>query len=314
MKLHLDLNPEKPATNITHRDKLFLSGSCFTVHMSLRLQEAGFDIACNPAGTVFNPLSIAEELITIITGRPPESKYILKRDDRYLSFQAHSDISASTEGELIKKMSSLQAKAAQDLQRSTYLLITLGSAFYYEHIQLKTVVANCHKQTAISFEKKLASPEEIVKQFASVLTALQSFNPGIKIIFTVSPVRHLRDGVMENNLSKSILRYAIHLICSQYQNCVYFPAYELINDDLKDYRFYEEDLAHPTPQAIGYVWAKFTQTWFDAPTLQLAGLYEEKSRALAHRQKEGGTADAALLNHLQKLEEKINFLQVQIRR
>lgn len=310
MKLHLDLKPESPPYSIKHSDSLFLTGSCFTSHIGQRLWDAGFNVHKSPAGTVFNPLSLAEELLDLIKNEPPNQDYFLKRDKKILSFEAHSDVWANTNEDLLEKIIQLRKQARQKLQTANYLFITVGTAYYYQHRVLKKVVANCHKQAGSDFEKKLASPEEILSQFEILCEQLRIFNPSLKIILTVSPVRHLRDGIVENNLSKSILRYALHLLCIKQADCIYFPAYELVNDDLKDYRFYTEDLAHPTSQAIDYVWNKFSATYFNPHTNELAGLYEEKTKALAHKQKPGEAPDRDYLNYLKKIDEKIEVLKL----
>jgi hypothetical protein len=309
MKWHLNFRPERPGFRITHKDSLFFIGSCFSSHMASRLHSGGFTVHKNPAGTLFNPFSIAQELEDFIQNRKPQPTLVLQRDHRFVSFQAHSEVSADNEEDLLLSWKERQQSARKHLKSANFLFITIGTAFYYHHIKLNTVVANCHKENANFFEKKMATPEEIVSRFAALSAALSEFNPQLKIILTLSPVRHLKDGIAENSLSKSILRYAMHVLCGKESPFTYFPAFELINDDLKDYRFYKEDLAHPNEMAISYVWSKFKETYFEAATGRLADLYEDRSKALAHRSQDDLKRDSKLAIHLKKLEDEIKRLE-----
>ncbi len=309
MKWHLNFQPEKSLNLIQPEDALFLAGSCFSTHIAEKLISAGFTVGCDPSGNNFNPFSIANGIEAVMNNAAVESKFITQRDTHFVTFEAHSDVCAESETDLIAKFQNMRQLAQTNLKSARFLFISFGTAFYYEHIQLKTIVANCHKKKQTDFEKKLATPEEIVSRYESLLQNLKLFNPKLKVVFTISPVRHLKDGITENNLSKSILRYALHLICAKQKDVTYFPAFELINDDLKDYRFYSADLAHPNDLAINYVWEKFSETFFSEKTLKLAKLFEEKSKALAHRQDHSVLPDPRLQSHIQKLEKQIEDLK-----
>jgi hypothetical protein len=192
---------------------------------------------------------------------------------------------------LIEKINSENKKAHQFLKEAEKLIITFGTAFLYQHLELDQTVANCHKQPSSSFEKKRISVNEILKNYSELIRKLQNFNPKLKVLFTVSPVKYLKDGVVENNLSKSTLILAIHELLQQTNNTYYFPAFELVNDDLRDYRFYKEDLAHPNELAINYIWEKFSTTCFNEKTIAINKQIHKLNLALGHREMTAGTQE-----------------------
>jgi hypothetical protein len=313
MRFHLNYTPVTSDFKINHASSTFLIGSCFSENIGEKLKDRKFNIRSNPNGNLFNPFSIQTALLQLIQDEKINSKIFLQRDSTYYSFLHHSSVNASAEKELITKINSMTEKSASFLKSCHYLFITFGSACYYHHKTLNCTVANCHKQSALTFEKRLAKTDEIVQEYRSLIKKLNVFNPALKIIFTVSPVKHLKDGVIENNLSKSTLLLAVHQLVSENTNCFYFPAYELVNDDLRDYRFYKEDLAHPNQQAIDYVWDKFSDCYFSPKTKQINEEFYKLQLALNHRKMEENEAESEKLNEfLRKQKEEIKKLAPEI--
>lgn len=283
MKFFLNHQPKKLPFHISHDSKLFFIGSCFSEHIHSYAQQSGIHSYSNPFGNLFNPFSCCKTLDAILQNQPIDSSNFVERDSNWYSLNAHSKINATSASDLQTILTNTQLEANRQLKSSNVLFITLGSAWYYHHIGLNKAVANCQKLPQQNFQKKLAELDEICSAFSNTIALLKKNIPQLQIVFTVSPVRHLRDGIEENFISKSILRIAIESICKTSSQCYYFSAYELINDDLKDYRFYEPDLAHPNKLAISYVEEKFADTFFDAATTELAHLYQRKHALLQHQ-------------------------------
>lgn len=283
MKFHLNYTPGKSVFPVTHKSAVFLIGSCFAENIGQRLNDSGFKTCINPNGILFNPLSIANSLKHVITNQPADESFILERDGLFYSYSHHSMFSSPEKEELIKLLNSQTEKAHQFLKAAGLLIITFGTAFVYRHKQLNATVANCHKQPGETFEKKLLSVDEIVSSQKEYIRKLQEINPSLPIIFTVSPVKYLKDGVEENSLSKATLLLSVSKLVAEYPAYRYFPAYELVNDDLRDYRFYKEDLAHPNEAAIEYVWQKFSESCFNAETQHVNQEILKLKKALNHK-------------------------------
>jgi hypothetical protein len=284
MRLHLDYTPKKPGFTIGHDDQIFLLGSCFSTHIGSLLVENRFPVLSNPAGIQFNPQSVLLGLESILGKGPEPEKFMLQRGDQFYSYLCHSSVHAFSQQALLKEINKRNSEALEFLKNADYLFITFGTAFFYRHLALGAIVANCHKQPGTLFKKELLSVEQITDPYEKLINDLKALNKKLRIIFTVSPVKHLKDGVVENNLSKSTLLLAVHKLVAEGPGCFYFPAYELINDDLRDYRFYKEDLAHPNQQAIEYVWNKFSSWCFDSKTLEINKELRKLHLALHHRQ------------------------------
>jgi hypothetical protein len=283
MKFHLNHTPADQGFKISHADTLFLTGSCFSENIGKLLHDSKFKTYSNPSGILFNPLSIYNSLDAMLHLKPFDENYLLARGDQYLSYLHHSSISRPGKAELAEAIRSENITAHNFLKHSNYLIITFGTAYYYRHLALNAAVANCHKQPGNLFEKKLVEVPGLVTLYSNLIQQLQSFNPKLKLIFTVSPVKHLKDGLIENNISKATLMLAIHTLTQHHTNCFYFPAYELVNDDLRDYRFYKADMAHPNELAIEYVWQKFSGCYFSDATQDLNQRILRLNMALNHR-------------------------------
>ncbi len=268
MKFHLEFTPRQFSTSIQHHHKLFLVGSCFTENIGSKLKHHKFDVLENPNGILFNPSSIVKSIQSYIVNRQYDEKDLFYQNECWNSWEHHSRFSNPDKATCLKAINLSQQTAHIFILKADWILITVGSAFVYE-LENNEVVANCHKVPTDKFNKKLLSVQEVYASFKQMLAHLFAVNPAIKIIFTISPVRHLRDGFVENNRSKSNLIQAVHQLIEEEANAFYFPAYELIIDDLRDYRFYAEDMVHPNYAATNYVWEKLVSTCVDNDSQKL---------------------------------------------
>lgn len=283
MKFHLDYTPKKSSFLIDHSKRILLTGSCFSENIGDKLNEYKFETLVNPDGILFNPSSIANSLQNIILNQKEFDPFIIQRDGRFYSFLHHSYFSEQKREDLLSRIKIQTEVSNQFLKNADYLIITLGTAYVYKHKSLNKTVANCHKQPQQVFDKKLLKVEQIVSNYCRLIEHLQLFNPELRIVFTVSPVKHLRDGVEENALSKSVLLLSVHELVAKFSNCSYFPSYELVTDDLRDYRFYKKDMAHPNDLAVEYVWNKFSETFFSNDTRVLNEKILKLNTALNHK-------------------------------
>jgi hypothetical protein len=305
MKFHLNHTPDRAGFDIEHGHRIFLTGSCFAAEIGALLGEHRFRVMTNPDGVLFNPVSICNSLDYALHIRPFNSSLLVEREGVCCSYLHHSSVQAKTPDELLRKIRTTAERTQEFLWSANFLVITFGSAFIYYHKELDQVVANCHKQPSSLFEKQLLSAGAIVRLYDKLITALRNVNPGIKIIFTVSPVKHLADGVVGNTLSKSTLLLSVHDIIRRHPDCHYFPAYELVTDDLRDYRFYKEDLAHPNELAVRYVWDKFSSCYFTDETLELNRQIERLTQAMKHRQMNEGGDQAKLQEYIRRQKETL---------
>lgn len=278
MDFHLEFSPKPFDVKINHRHNLLLIGSCFTEQIGTKLANHKFAVLDNPNGILFNPVSITRSISSYIDNKQYNESDLFYQNECWNSWEHHSRFSKPGVTECLNGINESQSKANTFLKNADWLLITLGSAFVYQTSPLTplleergnaTVVANCHKVSTDKFVKRLLTTDEVVSDLQNVLTKAVTFNPGLKIIFTISPVRHLRDGFVENNRSKATLIQSVQRLVETNNNCFYFPAYELIIDDLRDYRFFAEDMVHPNYAATNYVWEKFIATCIDEPSQQL---------------------------------------------
>jgi hypothetical protein len=268
MDFHLNFDPKPFAVKIEHHQKLLLIGSCFTENIGNKLRHLKFSVQENPNGILFNPVSIATSLHSYIENKQYKEEELFYQNESWNSWQHHSRFSNPDKATCLAAINQSQTAAHTFLKKADWVLITLGSAFVYE-LENKEVVANCHKVPTDKFNKKLLSANEVAGMLQDAIEKLFVFNPNIKVIFTISPVRHLRDGFVENNRSKAMLIQAVHQLVDDHKKTFYFPAYELVIDDLRDYRFYAEDMVHPNYSATNYVWEKFVNTCIDETTQQL---------------------------------------------
>lgn len=315
MKFHFEFDIKKLSQPITHKDRLILIGSCFTENIGEKLKKYKFSVLENPNGILFNPVSVAEALISYINNIHSTETDLFQLNEGWHSWKHHSRFSGLSAEEALNKINTSTSLAHDYLKQAEYLMITLGSSWIYtlteEALSAKpeSVAANNHKAPADWFYKKLMTAEEVLQTLDNVLYRLFHFNQKLKIIFTISPVRHLREGVVENNRSKAVLIQAVHHLVDKFDKLYYFPAYELVIDDLRDYRFYAEDLVHPNYFATQYVWEKFIDACMDERTKNL--MEEIHSINLAYQHKPFNPSSAQHKKFLSSYYEKTKEIQAQ---
>jgi hypothetical protein len=279
MKFQLPFDVPENVLKLSHHDAFVCLGSCFAESMSDRLQYSGFRTHTNPFGVIFHPIALAE----IIRGAMREEKSVrtVEREDVWLCWDAASQSFAFSEAALISQILEARSVLRSALAEASTLLITFGTAWGYRLQASGEMVANCHKFPAQDFQKELTAIDEMVDCWKGLLAELQVSFPHLKVVFTVSPVRHVKDGLMENNRSKARLIELVHSCCESGQ-AHYFPAYEILMDELRDYRFYAEDLVHPASSTTDFIWERFRAFAFTKESLELAREVEDLRRALAH--------------------------------
>lgn len=269
---------------LTHADRLLLLGSCFATHMGAKLTDAKFRCNVNPYGVLYNPLSISAALREISAGKAYTSDLLFFFRECWHSPMHHGDFSSASADEALQRINQRLQETNKHLPQLDYLLLTFGTAWVYEAKDTGQIVANCHKQPEACFIRRKLKVEEIVSDYRALLTELFAQNPKLKVLFTVSPIRHIRDGMHANSLSKATLFLAIEQLQEAFpEHVFYFPAYELLMDELRDYRFYAEDMVHPSEVAIQYVWERFVETCISADALQIMEESEKIRKALSHK-------------------------------
>lgn len=307
MQFYSPIHIKNLQPSITYKDKLLLTGSCFTEHIGNNLMDAKFNVLQNPNGILFDTLSVCRSLVSYIQNRQYGEEDLFYLNDCWHSWQHHSRFSNIDKAACLQNINQSQNTAHAFLANADWLIITLGSSFCYKLAETLTPVANCHKAPAAQFVKHLCTIEETVTALDSTIHQLFHFNPKLKIIFTISPVRHLRDGVVENNRSKARLIEAVHHLVNKFDKLYYFPAYELVIDILRDYRFYDADLAHPNYAATRFVLEKFAEHCLDAPTNTL--MEEIKKIVIARNHKPFNPTSQQHKQFLQAHFEKSKALQ-----
>ena len=304
---NINIKPLEPA--ITYRDKILLVGSCFTEHIGNFLSDVKFNVLQNPNGILFDPVSVSSSIISYIQNKQYKAEDLFYLNEVWNSWQHHSRYSNMNKDEGLQIINQSQNNAHEFLKTADWLIITLGSSFTYKLAENLQPVANCHKAPAQIFIKHLNTIEEIITAFDAAIHQLFHFNKELKIIFTISPVRHLRDGVIDNNRSKARLIEAVHHLINKFDKLYYFPAYELVIDVLRDYRFYDIDLAHPNYAATQFVLEKFSENYFDESTKQL--MEEIKKIVIAKKHKPFNPDSSLHKKFLQQHLAKANQLQKQ---
>ena len=301
-----------PVTNhpIDYNSKIVSLGSCFAVNMAEKLDYFKFQNACNPFGILFHPLAIEKLIDFAVSQKHFTEKDLFFHEERWHSFDAHSDLSNSNKEELVATLNATLRTTNQQLEEATHIVITYGTSWVYRNLERDAIVANCHKVPQKQFKKELLSVDEIRESMGNTMQLIHSINPNCKFIFTVSPVRHIKDGFVENQLSKSHLITAIHdKINPQLVNVNYFPSYEIVMDELRDYRFYAEDMLHPNQVAIDYIWERFSQTYITESTFKTQKEVETIQKGLAHRPFNPNSESHQ--QFLLKLQNKMRVLQSQ---
>lgn len=290
--------------SINRQTAILSMGSCFANEIGQRMSDFKFSLQCNPGGILFNPLSIFELLQHALDQTQlPDWTYV-RSQGRWFNYKLHSRLNASTREALENEADKLMTSVLNQLQKTDLIIFTFGTSVVYRLRENGQLAANCHKIPQRAFSKEVLGIEEIVRSFHDLKSKIESFRPGIKFLLTVSPVRHVKDGLALNNVSKSTLRLACHELEQADTDVQYFPSYELMMDDLRDYRFYKKDMIHPNEQALDYIWQKFAEAFFDKDTHSFLSEWTKIKSALDHKPFHPASAEHQqfLRATLQKLE------------
>lgn len=303
MKWSIDFPIPASLFPISHQSKILSLGSCFAQTIGQKMVAAKLDCLVNPFGTIFNPRSLGVLMETVLFKDQLEEQLICERDGLYFHYYAHSDLVANSRAELIKNLNSKREEIKVYLEQGTHLIITLGTAWVYELSDFGPV-ANCHKQPSNLFSKRLLTIEEMESRLSALFGNFSRVSPNLKIILTVSPVRHIKDGIAENQLSKSLLRVLCSNLERRFSSVGYFPAYEIMMDELRDYRFYKSDLIHPSAEAEDYIWQKWQASYFPEETQTKIAEIRKINLELSHKplNPESTAHRKFLENLIQKLE------------
>ena len=268
---------------IGYQNRMMAFGSCFAENIGEKLQNAYFKINTNPFGVLFNPLSVSQNVDYLLNNKTFDENDIFNHGSLWHSFNHSSKFSAVSPHDTLQNINEKLQQARNDFQCADTLIFTFGTAWIFNNIETGQTVANCHKLPSEYFTRKRLSVAEIAENYIALLEKITAKNLKTKFIFTVSPVRHFKDGAIENNLSKSTLLLAIDEIVKHCKEAIYFPAYEIVNDELRDYRFYASDMLHPSDTAINYIWQRFSETFFTEETNNLRQRLEQFFAAKSHR-------------------------------
>ena len=283
MNFRTQIPLKKKHNQIDYNSKIMLFGSCFTQNIGDRLKHFKFLSNANPFGILFHPKSIEYLITNSINKKEYTQGDIFFLNEQWHSYDAHSELSNISKEKLLSNLNNTIEVAHDDLQEATHVIITLGTAWVYRVIATDRVVANCHKVPQKKFLKELLTSDEIEESLAAIVSLIKESNRSVEILFTVSPVRHLKDGFVENSLSKANLISGIHQIADPRNRIHYFPSYEIMIDDLRDYRFYKKDMVHPNETAVDYIWDNFKKSWIDEKEYQMMREIDAVQNGLAHR-------------------------------
>ena len=284
MKLQTNI-PFKREVNhqIDYTSKIVLLGSCFSKNMGHKFKYLKFISHQNPYGILFHTKAIETIIRNAVNQKKYSQKDIFLLDERWHCFEAHSQLSSPSKKHHIQQLNDASELTNKSLANSTHVIITLGTSWVYQLIESKKIVANCHKVPSQKFKKLILSVDDIIESLHSILSMVRKINPTVNFIFTVSPIRHVKDGFIENQQSKSHLISAIHEIIKSHEQTFYFPSYEMMMDELRDYRFYEEDMIHPNKTSINYIWDKFSENWFSDRAIEMMKEISKIKRAQEHK-------------------------------
>ena len=284
MKFRTEVNIENSEKKIQIEDQIFSIGSCFATEISDLLQKGQLQAFSNPFGTVFNPFSINVAVQKLHDSTFYSEEDLITFEEEFISLDHHTKFDSFYVHQTLEKINSELEKGNRFLQETNFVIITYGTSFIYEFLPKQKLVANCHKIPQKFFEKRLLSHLELTDSIYETITNLKDIcKENVQILFTVSPVRHTKDGMVENQLSKAKLITAIHEMIPQFENCHYLPIYEILMDDLRDYRFYKDDLIHPNFQAINYLFEKFGNAYFSEETKTFITENFKIEQALQHK-------------------------------
>ncbi|SEL68815.1 GSCFA family protein [Aquimarina amphilecti] len=305
LQTKIPLKPQQP--KIDYNSELLLLGSCFAENIGEKFSYFKYKSLVNPFGILFHPKAIETFLWMATQQETYTETDLFYHNEQWHCFDTHSKLSHPDQKQLLQSLNGALNETYKKIKSATHICITLGTSWVYRLQALDMVVANCHKVPQKEFSKELLSVEEVTQCLLNNIGLIKSLNPNVKIIFTVSPVRHSKDGFVENNQSKSHLIAGIHQARRQDNTTAYFPSYEIMMDELRDYRFYNADMIHPSPVAIDYIWEYFKQTWISKEALVTMNKVKEVQNAISHRPFNPNSEQHQ--QFLQKLEQKKSEIQ-----
>ncbi|MFC6876238.1 GSCFA domain-containing protein [Flavobacterium myungsuense] len=301
--------PESHAP-IDYNSKIVSLGSCFSENMAEKFEYFKFKNTVNPFGIIFNPVSIEKLVSRVINEAKFTENDVFFYNERWHCYEVHSDLSTNDKEGFLENLNAILQFTHQQLTQSSHIIITYGTSWIYRLKSNNEVVANCHKVPQNQFNKEILSIESIEESIQNTVNLIRKLNPDCQFIFTISPVRHIKDGFVENQRSKSHLISAIHQILNlKSQGLNYFPSYEILMDELRDYRFYAQDLLHPNETAIAYIWERFTEAWISKLTHETMVEVQSIQKCLAHRP--FNSSSESHIKFKKKLEEKITKLAIE---
>lgn len=320
MNFTTKINIPKNPNPIDYKSRIVSLGSCFAENMGDKFQYFKFQSAINPFGIIFNPVSIERIIDRVVNDILFTEEDVFFHNERWHCFEVHSDLSHSKAGEFLENLNQILVETKKQLREATHIIITYGTSWVYRNIERDAIVANCHKVSQKQFTKELLSALAIQESIENTIHLIQSINPNCSFIFTVSPVRHLKDGFVENQWSKANLitsihdnlksemlrQFAVARVCNL-KSAIYFPSYEIMMDELRDYRFYAEDMLHPNQTAIDYIWERFCESCIDENCFQTMKEVQEIQKGLNHRSFNPDSEQH--LKFVSKLHQKINFIK-----
>ncbi len=312
MKFRTEVEIPNSNKKIEVEDHLFSIGSCFATEISDLLQNGQLQTVNNPFGTLFNPFSINTAVKKLHEAQYYEESDLISFNEEVISLDHHSSFNSRFVHQTLDKINFQIEQGNQFLRKTNWIVITYGSSFIYEFLPKKKLVANCHKIPAKYFEKRLLTNVELTDSIRETIVNLTDIGKeDIQILFTVSPVRHTKDGMVENNVSKSKLITALQEVLPQFEHCHYLPVYEIVMDDLRDYRFYKEDLVHPNSQAINYIWEKFGNAYFSDETMDFIEENFKIAKSLGHKTTD--EKNPKYQEFLEKLHSRISVQQAKVK-
>ncbi|WP_406845398.1 GSCFA domain-containing protein [Flavobacterium soyae] len=313
MQFRTQIPISKSNNPIDYNSKILSVGSCFVENMAQKFDYFKFQNETNPFGIIFNPVSIEKLFSRVCNEDVFTEKDIFFHNERWHSFEVHSDLSNADRQELLETLNKAISETSKKIKEATHIIITFGTSWIYRNIESTEIAANCHKVPQKQFLKELLSVEVIQKSIQNTIDLIQTLNPNINFIFTISPVRHIKDGFVENQLSKSHLFTALHSALNTEHlklNTEYFPSYEIMMDELRDYRFYKEDMLHPNQIAIDYIWKLFSENYISQESISTMQEVDEIQKSLRHRSFNPESEQHQ--KFLAKLQQKMNLLEEKI--
>jgi len=298
---------QEPRNLIDYQSKILMLGSCFSENIGDKLNYFKYQSTQNPLGILFHPKAIEKLITNAINLKEYSENDLIYQNETWHSFDAHSSLSSLDKSSILNNLNTAILATNKNLKEASHIIITLGTSWVYRFIETDKTVANCHKIPQKKFLKELLSVDEITASLEAMIVLLKSINKNINIIFTVSPVRHLKDGFTENTQSKSHLIVAVHNVVNHRENIHYFPSYEIMMDELRDYRFYAEDMIHPNKTAINYIWEKFVSIWFTQKSTETMQEVEIIQKGISHRPfNANSTQHQKFLKNLEIKKAKLN--------